>query len=106
MGGKDQNHLTGTTGIVFRAPSEDDIEAIQAGWKRAVPQEYPLDTFERSSRDHVLLSEEVGLSRVATKGNEIVGFACVIGGALRAIYVEDPYRRQGIGSTLLSAMIE
>jgi len=106
MIGKDQKHRAGTAGVVFRVPSEDDIEVIQAGWKRAVPQEYPLDTFERSSRDHVLLSEEVGWSRVATKGDEIVGFACVIGGALRAIYVEDPYRRQGIGSTLLSAMIE
>jgi len=36
----------------------------------------------------------------------VIGFASAIGGALRAIYVEEPYRRQGIGNTLLSAMIE
>ena len=106
MKAKGQKHPVGTAGVGFRAPIEEDIEAIQAGWKRAVPQEYPLGTFERSFRDHILLSEEEGLSRVATIGDEIIGFTCVIGGALRAIYVEDPYRRQGIGDTLLSAMIE
>ena len=106
MEAKDQKHPVGTVGVDFRAPNGDDLEAIQVGWKRALPQEYPLGTFERSFRDHVLLSEVEGLSRVATIGDEIVGFACVIGGALRAIYVENPYRRQGIGDTLLSAMIE
>ena len=51
MGGKDQKHRIGTAGVVFRTPNEDDFEAIQAGWNRAVPQEYPLGTFERSFRD-------------------------------------------------------
>ena len=78
---------------------------IQAGWDRAVPREYPLGTYERSLRDFVLLSEDEGLSQVATMGDEIVGLACVIGGALRAIYVESPYRRQGIGDRLLAGMV-
>ena len=106
MGGKDRNHRTGTAGVVFRAPIEDDLEAIQAGWDRAVPQEYPLGTFERSFRDFVLLSEEEGLARVAILDDTVIGFASAIGGDLRAIYVEEPYRRRGIGDTLLSAMIE
>ena len=106
MGGKDRIHRTGTAGVVFRAPIEDDLEAIQAGWDRALPQEYPLGTFERSFRDFVLLSEEEGLARVAILDDAVIGFASAIGGALRAIYVEEPYRRRGIGNTLLSAMIE
>ena len=105
MGAKNQEHTIGTAGIDFRAPNEDDLEAIQAGWDRAVPQEYPLGSSGRPFRDFVLLSEEEGLSRVATIGDEIVGFASVFGEALRAIYVEDPYRRQGIGDTLLSDII-
>ena len=102
---KDQKHRVGTADIDFRTPIEDDLEAIQAGWNRTVPQD-PLDNWARSLRDFVLLSEEEGLSRVATLDDEVIGFASVIGGALRAIYVEDPYRRQGIGDTLLSGMIE
>ena len=101
----EQRHPAETTGVGFRAPIEDDLEAIQAGWHRTVPQD-PLGTWARPSRDFVLLSEEEGLSQVATLGDTVVGFASVIGGALRAIYVEDPYRRQGIGDTLLSNMIE
>ena len=82
MGAKNQEHTIGTAGIDFRAPNEDDLEAIQAGWDRAVPQEYPLGSSGRPFRDFVLLSEEEGLSRVATIGDEIVGFASVFGGAL------------------------
>jgi len=105
MGKEDQKHRVGTAGIGFRAPIEDDLETIQAGWNRTVPQD-PIGNWARSLRDFVLLSEEEGLSRVATLDDTVIGFACIIGGALRAIYVEDPYRRQGIGDTLLSGMIE
>lgn len=56
MEAKGQKHPVGTAGVGFRAPTEDDLEAIQAGWDRAVPQD-PLGTFARSSRDFVLLSE-------------------------------------------------
>ncbi|NKB66118.1 MAG: GNAT family N-acetyltransferase [Candidatus Latescibacteria bacterium] len=105
MEAEDQGHPIGTASIGFRAPNEDDLVAIQAGWGRAVPQEYPLGSSGWPFRDFVLLSEKEGLSRVATIEDEIVGFASVFGGALRAIYVEDPYRRQGIGNTLLADMI-
>ena len=90
MEAKSQNHPVGIAGVAFRTPVEDDLGAIQAGWDRAVPQEYPLGIFERSFKDFVLPSEEEGLSQVATLDDTVIGFARVIGGSLRAIYVEDP----------------
>ena len=79
--------------LASERPMKTISKRSKPGWDRAVPQE-PLDTFARSFRDFVILSKEEGLSQVATLGDTVVGFASVFGGALRAIYVEDPYRRQ------------
>ena len=106
MQAKGQKHPAGTGGVSFRTSIVDDLEAIQTGWDRALPQEYPLGCGEWPLRDLVLPSGEEGLARVATLDDTVIGFASAFRGALRAIYVEEPYRRRGIGEALLSQMIE
>ncbi|MYC13403.1 MAG: GNAT family N-acetyltransferase [Gemmatimonadetes bacterium] len=100
-----QKHPVMPVGVNFRTPVSDDLEAIQAGWKKAVPFA-PLESWLESFRDFVLPSKEKGFSKIAVRAGKIIGFASVLGEALRAIYVEDKYRRQGIGTALLSEMIE
>ncbi|NKB66385.1 MAG: GNAT family N-acetyltransferase [Candidatus Latescibacteria bacterium] len=103
---KGQKRLAGTADVVFRPPIEDDLEAIQAGWDRAVPHDPLATNWAQTSRDLVFLSEEEGLSRVATLNGTIIGFVSATKGTLRAIYVVGPYRRQGVGDALLAEIIE
>ena len=100
----DHQHRHSSGDVELRPPTDDDLEVIQAGWGRAVPHD-SLGNWAVSARD-LVLPEEDGSSRVATINDRVIGFASVIGGALRGIYVEDPYRRQGVGDTLLAGIIE
>jgi GNAT superfamily N-acetyltransferase len=102
---QDQHLLDGPIRLGFRAPNADDLEAIQQGWETAVPHD-PLVTFAISLNGLVLPSKKEGFSQVATLDDRIIGFASVINGALRAIYVEESYRRQGIGDKLLETVIQ
>ena len=63
MDAKDQNQPS----YVIRATSEGDLPAIEAGWASAVPDGFPLGTFERPQRDVALPSPEEGLARVASR---------------------------------------
>ena len=99
-----QKHPAERIGVNFRTPVFDDLEAIQAGWNKAVPF-VPLESWLEPFKDFVQPAKDKGFSRIAMLDGKIIGFASVLGEALRAIYVEDQYRRQGVGTALLSEMI-
>ena len=104
MASKEQKQTVMPTDIQVRKPVSGDLEAIQKGWNKAVPF-VSLDSWMESFTDFVLPKKSKGFSKVAIHNKKIIGFASVLGEALRAIYVDETYRRKGFGTALLSEMI-
>ena len=86
-----------TVRIELRRPTEADLPDLQAGWSTAISPD-AAESFEMSFREFVFPNEADGEATVPELDGAVVGFCSVILGVLRALYVTESHRNQGIGT--------